>query len=165
MAIYWPTPGLKGRTFKLCVLTRWDFNFCIRSSPLLVQPGKHNRDNSRSIKGTLSLKSSKTTTTFAACSIFHQTYTKGHLCYSYASQTKQVCVWMDDQNHREFNAKLFFMLLWLLIKTESFAQRAFSFTAQLNGIYCLMDSDTMNLLLHLKQLSKPIFSDLLFSTC
>ena len=34
MAIYWPTPGLKGRTFKLCVLTRWDFNFCVRSSPL-----------------------------------------------------------------------------------------------------------------------------------
>ena len=29
MAIYWPTPG-----FKLCVLTRWDFNFCVRSSPL-----------------------------------------------------------------------------------------------------------------------------------
>ena len=29
MAIYWPTPGYKGRTFKLCVLTRWDFNFCI----------------------------------------------------------------------------------------------------------------------------------------
>ena len=34
MAVYWPTPGYKGRTFKLCVLTRWDFNFCIRSSPL-----------------------------------------------------------------------------------------------------------------------------------
>ena len=34
MAIYWPTPGFKGRTFKLCVLTRWDFNFCVRSSPL-----------------------------------------------------------------------------------------------------------------------------------
>ena len=34
MAIYWPTPGLKGRTFKLCVLTRSDFNFCVRSSPL-----------------------------------------------------------------------------------------------------------------------------------
>ena len=34
MAIYWPTPGLKGRTFKLCVLTRWDFNFFVRSSPL-----------------------------------------------------------------------------------------------------------------------------------
>ena len=32
MATYWPTPGLKGKTFKLCVLTRWDFNF--RSSPL-----------------------------------------------------------------------------------------------------------------------------------
>ena len=23
--------------FKLCVLTRWDFNFCIRSSPLRVK--------------------------------------------------------------------------------------------------------------------------------
>ena len=34
MAIYWPTPDFKGRTFKLCVLTRWDFNFCVRSSPL-----------------------------------------------------------------------------------------------------------------------------------
>ena len=34
MAIYWPTPGFKDRTCKLCVLTRWDFNFCIRSSPL-----------------------------------------------------------------------------------------------------------------------------------
>ena len=33
MARYWPTPGLKGRTFKLCVLTRWNFNFCVRSSP------------------------------------------------------------------------------------------------------------------------------------
>ena len=33
MAIYWPTSSLKGRTFKLCVLTRWDFNFCVRSSP------------------------------------------------------------------------------------------------------------------------------------
>ena len=34
MAIYWPSPGFKGRTFKLCILTRWDFNFCVRSSPL-----------------------------------------------------------------------------------------------------------------------------------
>ena len=34
IAIYRPTPGFKGRTFKLCVLTRWDFNFCVRSSPL-----------------------------------------------------------------------------------------------------------------------------------
>ena len=34
MVIYWPTPGFKGRTFKLCVLTRWDFNFCVRGSPL-----------------------------------------------------------------------------------------------------------------------------------
>ena len=29
-----PTPGFKGRTFKLCGLNRWDFNFCISSSPL-----------------------------------------------------------------------------------------------------------------------------------
>ena len=34
MAIYWPTPGFKGRTFKMCVLTRWDFYFCVCSSPL-----------------------------------------------------------------------------------------------------------------------------------
>ena len=34
MAICWATPGFKGGTFKLCVLTRWDFNFCVRSSPL-----------------------------------------------------------------------------------------------------------------------------------
>ena len=33
MAIYWPTPGYKGRTFKFCS-TRWDFNFYVRSSPL-----------------------------------------------------------------------------------------------------------------------------------
>ena len=32
MAIYWPTPGFKGRRFKLGVLTKWDFNFCVRSS-------------------------------------------------------------------------------------------------------------------------------------
>ena len=34
MAIYLPTPGFKGRPFKLCVLTRWDFNFYVRSSLL-----------------------------------------------------------------------------------------------------------------------------------
>ena len=34
MAIHLPTPGFKGRMFKLCVLTRQDFNFCIHSSPL-----------------------------------------------------------------------------------------------------------------------------------
>ena len=40
MAIYWSTPGFKGRTFKLCVLTRWDFNICIHSSPLWVKRGR-----------------------------------------------------------------------------------------------------------------------------
>ena len=55
MAIHRPTPGPKGRTFKLCVLTRWDFNVCVRSSTLRgkyswkVHKGK-NRHNSR-IKG------------------------------------------------------------------------------------------------------------------
>ena len=34
MAIYWPTPGFKGRTSTLCLLTRWDLNFCVPSSTL-----------------------------------------------------------------------------------------------------------------------------------
>ena len=34
MAIHRPTPDFKGRTFKLCVLTRRDFNFCVRSFTL-----------------------------------------------------------------------------------------------------------------------------------
>ena len=34
MTTCWFTPGFKRKTFKLCVLTRWDFNFCVRSSPL-----------------------------------------------------------------------------------------------------------------------------------
>ena len=33
MAIYRPIPGFKGRTFKLCVLTRKDFTFSVCSSP------------------------------------------------------------------------------------------------------------------------------------
>ena len=41
MAIYWPTPGFKGRTFKLCVLIRWGFNFCVRSSPLRTDGWAH----------------------------------------------------------------------------------------------------------------------------
>ena len=32
MVMYWPTPDFKGRTFKLCVLKRWDCNYCVRSS-------------------------------------------------------------------------------------------------------------------------------------
>ena len=34
MAIYWPIPGFKGRTFTLCVLNRRNFNFWVRSCPL-----------------------------------------------------------------------------------------------------------------------------------
>ena len=41
MAIYWSTPGFKGRAFKLCVLIRWDFNFCNLSSPLRGKWGKN----------------------------------------------------------------------------------------------------------------------------
>ena len=26
--------SFEGRTFKICVLTRWDLNFCVRTSPL-----------------------------------------------------------------------------------------------------------------------------------
>ena len=43
LATCWPTPGFKGRTFKLCVLTRRDFNFFVRSSPLRVERGNRNR--------------------------------------------------------------------------------------------------------------------------
>ena len=42
-----------------------------------------------------------------------------------------------------------------LVKEHSHSQ------SQLSGIFCVMDSDTPNLHLHLKQLSKPISSDLL----
>ena len=34
LAIFWPGPGFKGRTFQLCVLNRFDFNFCVRGSQL-----------------------------------------------------------------------------------------------------------------------------------
>ena len=41
IAIYRPTPGFKGKTFNRCVLNRWDFNFCVRSSPLRgFRPGQ-----------------------------------------------------------------------------------------------------------------------------
>ena len=33
MAIYGPAPSSKGRPFEFWVLSRWVFNFCIRSTP------------------------------------------------------------------------------------------------------------------------------------
>ena len=48
----------------------------------------------------------------------------------------------------------------LLSKLSHFVKEYSPSQTQLNGIYCFMDSDTPNLLLHLKQLSKPISSDL-----
>ena len=41
MAVYWPTPGFKWRTFKLCVLNRWDLNFCVRNFPLRSRKGSN----------------------------------------------------------------------------------------------------------------------------
>ena len=38
---------MKGRTFKLCVLTRWDFNFCVRSSPLRGRERERERERER----------------------------------------------------------------------------------------------------------------------
>ena len=34
LAINWPTPGVKGTTFEPWVLSRWDLNFCVSSSPM-----------------------------------------------------------------------------------------------------------------------------------
>ena len=42
--------GFKGRTFKLCVLTRWDFNFCVRSSPLRGYERKKGRKRKKDRK-------------------------------------------------------------------------------------------------------------------
>ena len=50
--------------------------------------------------------------------------------------------------------------IFLSSKLSHLVQEHSPSKAQLNGIYCLMDSDTLNLLLHSKQLSKPISSDL-----
>ena len=52
MAIYWPTPGFNGRTFKLCVLSRWDFNFFVRSSPLRVSFNAAARESPSEMKKT-----------------------------------------------------------------------------------------------------------------
>ena len=47
----WPTPGFRGRTFKLCVLTRGNFNFCVRSSPLKSQRHLCDRHTTLSFSG------------------------------------------------------------------------------------------------------------------
>ena len=47
MATDWPTPGFKGRTFKLCVVTRWDFNFWVRSFQLGGGGGRRERERER----------------------------------------------------------------------------------------------------------------------
>ena len=60
-----------------------------------------------------------------------------HLCSSLDTRT---CIFLSSK-------------LSHLVKEHSPSQ------AQLHGIYCLMDSNTLNLLLHLKQLAKPPSSD------
>ena len=57
MAVYWPTPGYKGRTFQLCVLTRCDFNFCIRSSPLRGEEKEEEKEQEK--KGQIVHKNQK----------------------------------------------------------------------------------------------------------
>ena len=37
MAIHWPTPDFKGRTFELWALNRWVFNICVCSAPMNVR--------------------------------------------------------------------------------------------------------------------------------
>ena len=42
MAIYWPSPGFEGKTFKLCVLSRWDFSDkLVRSAGLPLSAFAH----------------------------------------------------------------------------------------------------------------------------
>ena len=53
IAIQWPTPGLKGRAFKLCAVNRWDFNFCVRSSPLRSWPHVRHKHGSAHVFGRL----------------------------------------------------------------------------------------------------------------
>ena len=61
----------------------------------------------------------------------------------------------DTSVHPQTHAPSIFLLSKL-----SHLVKEHSSQAQLNGIYCRMASDIQNLLLHLKQLSEPISSDL-----
>ena len=66
MAIYWPTPGFKGRAFKLCILSRWDFNFCVRSRGVKeIQTDKTMKISRRAIK--------KRNTHVLKCSVYRLT--------------------------------------------------------------------------------------------
>ena len=47
VAIFWTTPGFKGRTFKLCVLIASDFNFCVCSSQLRGKERRMKTGNNR----------------------------------------------------------------------------------------------------------------------
>ena len=53
------------------------------------------------------------------------------------------------------------LLVFLSSKLSHLVKKYFPSQGQLNEAYCLMNSDTPNVLLRLKQLSKPISSDLL----
>ena len=69
MAIYRPIPGFKGRTFKLCVLTRWSFNFCFRSSPLRIASQELLRWNNEFKRGRPSLADDTRTSCLVTASI------------------------------------------------------------------------------------------------
>ena len=72
---------------------------------------------------------------------------------------RSTCYFADQTNmlHRYQTHTL---SLFLLSKQSHLVKKHSPSQAQLNGIYCLVDSDIPNLLLHLKQRSKPISSDL-----
>ena len=95
MAIYWPIPGFKGRTIKPCVFTRWDFNFCARSSPLrgsnivFASPIKP-KDRRLSINRTLTITSvtSITMTTHQRCS--HNNFSDKYQIYKSINSTHNI---------------------------------------------------------------------------
>ena len=72
--IYWPIPCFKGRTFKLCALNRWDFNFCVRSSPLrAMQEGGWAYNDKRVRSGNKQLCESKIKSTVKAITASYTT--------------------------------------------------------------------------------------------
>ena len=63
VAINWTSPGFKGRTFQLFVLNRWDFNFCVCSSPLAGQKTE-----------AVAVSAATTTAAAAAAEVYTQSY-------------------------------------------------------------------------------------------
>ena len=115
MAIYWPTPGCKGRTFKLCILKCWDFNFCVRSSPLRLWGGEEERrqtDTDREVKGVKKMHSTPLVDSSGRCRIYciqkeptlpNAFSITWHICrYDITAMCTQLCVhtlWLSSSLH------------------------------------------------------------------